>query len=63
MNFCTQCGSHLEENAHYCISCGKKVEDTFEPIVLPPVEKASWGLALGAFFGAFLILSVICFII
>lgn len=29
MNFCRNCGAHLEENAKYCSNCGQKLEDFY----------------------------------
>lgn len=58
--FCTRCGAKIEENAKFCINCGNNIE---EPIKMPEVEKGSWGLVLGTFFGAFALLTLISIII
>ncbi len=59
-NFCTRCGAPIEENAKFCTQCGNSFE---EPIVMPEVKTGSWGWVLGAFFGAFALLSLIATII
>lgn len=56
--FCTSCGARLEDDAKFCIHCGKAVEK----IEIPPVKTGAWWI-MGAFFGAFIILSLICLVI
>ncbi len=58
-NFCTCCGAKLEEDANFCISCGNPIKPK---IVMPQIKTASWWI-MGAFFGAFIILALICFVI
>ena len=57
-NFCTFCGAKLEDDANFCTSCGKTVNE----FKMPPIKTASWWI-MGAFFGAFIILALICLVI
>lgn len=57
-NFCTHCGAKLEEDAKFCTSCGKAIND----FVIPPVKTASWWI-LAVILGALLLLSFVCFVI
>ncbi len=56
--FCTNCGHKLGENQSFCVSCGKKVDNTSENNSqkqysnIPSKSKVIAGL-LGIFLGAF----------
>ena len=62
-NFCTQCGKRLRPGARFCTQCGKMVTGYVEPIQIPPVETASWGLTLGIIGIVFVVLSAISLVI
>lgn len=39
MNFCTKCGSKLEENDSFCTNCGQKVNDQLVPDEIVPQKQ------------------------
>ena len=57
-NFCTFCGAKLEDCAKFCTFCGKAVNE----FRMPTVKTASWWI-MGVFFGTFIFLALICFLI
>ena len=57
------CGYINEEDAKFCVFCGKSFEEKEENIELPPVKTGSWWKILLAFSVAFIVLTAVCLII
>ena len=48
MNYCPNCGRHLEETDEYCPECGAKLKATEAPVSLKKDENAEGGAAGGS---------------
>ncbi len=59
-NFCSRCGSPVEENSRFCTKCGNRLVEIRPQM---KIETAPIGWVIGLFFGAFIILTLISMII